>query len=106
MSLHTYLVDSERFAIVHNANFDRVCEVQDGALLNLEDVLYRERNFDAIPFVVRTEDDLLYRPDPLFCTSCAVGFELVLSLVRRDHEGGLFVGLLLTFDYLSRDGIP
>lgn len=55
-------------------------------ILNVDDVLYRQRDLDAVAVVVGSEDDALYRLDPFLCTRRAIRPEVVCAVVSRHGE--------------------
>ena len=55
-------------------------------ILNVNDVLYRQRNLDAVAVIVRPEDDALYCLDPFLGARRAVRPEMVCAVVSRDGK--------------------
>jgi hypothetical protein len=100
-----YLINSKCLAIVNDTHFDCVGHAQYGTLFDLDNVLYRERDLDAIALVVCAEYDFLDGSDPLLRTCCAVCLELVRSFVRFDDERRLLLALLLALESFSRYSI-
>jgi len=101
----THFVNGKGFVVINDTDFGRVGEVQYRALFYLEHVLYGQGDLDTVALVVRTEDDLLDRLDPLTSTGCAIRLELVVSLIGCDHKARLFFALALGFLDVGRDGI-
>lgn len=81
-----YLVQDKRLVVIKNADLARISKLQHVDILNVNDVLYRQRDLDAVAVVVRPEDDALYRLDPLLGTRRAICAEVVCAVVGRDGE--------------------
>lgn len=98
-----YLVYSICLVIVDDAYLARLSEIQHVGLLDVDDILNRERNLDAVAVVVRPENDPLEALDPLFGALRAVGPEIVRPVVRDDSE--VYPFLVLVGD-VGRNPVP
>ena len=72
---NTYLIDSECLIIVNDPHLDRIRQIQNTALLNLQHILNRQANLDTIALIVCPKDDLLDTPRPLLRARRTVRFE-------------------------------
>lgn len=94
----SYLIDCIRFVTVDDTDFEGIGEVNDGALLNINDVFNGKRDFYAVAVIMRSKDDFLQSLHPFFCACRTVRFEVINTLVR-DHRKVLhFLALVLTLD--------
>jgi len=98
---NTYLIDSKRLVVINNPHLDRIRQIQNTALLNLQHILNRQANLDTIALIMCPKYDLLDTPRPLLRARRTVRLEQILSLIRSDGEAGLFFSLLCRLDYFG-----
>ena len=82
----TYLINRKSLVIVDCSDLEGFGKVNNWAFLNVDDVEDRDRDFNAITVIVRSEDDLLQRFDPFFRTRVAICFERIRPALRRDQK--------------------
>lgn len=82
----TYLINGVRFVVVHDPEFAGLSMINHRRILDVDDILYRKRDLDAVAFVVGTEDATLNSLDPLLGTRGAVGLEVKSAFMRDDFE--------------------
>lgn len=82
----SYLVNRICHIIINDPDFACLRKLHDLAILDIDDILNRQRDLNTVSLIVRAEDNLLERFDPFLSTWCTVGFELVLSLVSDNFE--------------------
>lgn len=91
---HAYLVECKRLIVVNDLDPDRSAGVEERALLHVQNIVERQADFHAVAIVVAPKDDLLQLFDPLICTCCTLGAELIF-LVRSVYGKGERLGRCL-----------
>lgn len=98
--MSTHFIDRIGLVIVYNSNLKRLGKLDDRTLLDVDNVLYREKDLDAVSVIVGSKYNLLQSLHPFFSTSSAVRFEEVCPLMCCYSE----VGGILAFVLLLRKG--
>jgi len=98
MGKNTYLVNSKSLVVVNDPHLDRIRQIQNTALLNLQHILNRQANLDTIALIMCPKYNLLDTPRPLLRARRTVRLEQILSLIRSDGKASLFFSLLCGLD--------
>ena len=101
----TYLIHSVCLIIVDYPDLHGIRKVKYSTFFNLQHIPDRQRDLDAIPLVVCSEDNFLDGSHPLLRTHSTICFELKCPFIGGDREYGLFLVLSLGFKYSSRNGV-
>lgn len=76
------------------------------SILNVDHILEGERYLDAIAVIVRPKNDALQALNPFFGALCAVGFEVVGSVMRDEREMDTILVLVIPIGQLYGDSVP
>lgn len=85
-SRELYLVNGICLVIVDNADLASVCEVQQLYLFNVDYIVERKADLDAVALVMTPENDSLEGFHPVFGALCAVCSEVVRAVVGLKVE--------------------
>lgn len=81
-----HLINSVGLVVVDDTYLTRIGELHHLGLLDINDVLDRQRDLDAVTFIVTSEDDTLETLHPLLCTWGTIGAEVVGAMACHDLE--------------------
>lgn len=99
----THLIQNECLVVIQNTNLASIGKLQHVNILNVDDVLNRQRDLDAVAVIMRPEDDPLYGLDPFLSAGCTVRAEMVGTVVGGHDE---IEPLLLLIRDVDGYGVP
>lgn len=87
----SYLLNSVSLLTVYHADLDGLCKPTDRAFFDVNDVLNRQRYFDAITIIVRAEDNLLKGLNPFPGAESTIRLQMVHALIGDNGDIFTFV---------------